>query len=78
MKAIFMTELGGKLVEIDRRDIKPSPIYYCAVREPIQYRAISEAEMTQTTLAIKREKWSAHSMPNHPDGFAVFLLDSIE
>ena len=76
MKAIFMTEVGGKLLEIDRREIVPTPVYYCAVREPVQMRALSE--VTTQPPVMKRERWVAQSKPAHEKGFAVFLLDGIE
>lgn len=77
MKAIFMTEIGGRLMEVERREVESRPDYYRAVREPIELRAISNPEITQV-LTPKREHWVAHSMPNHPEGFAVFLLQDIE
>lgn len=77
MKAIFMTQVGGKLLEIERRDIKETEVYYCAVREPVQMRAIADPEMTQPPV-MKRERWLCHARPHTPNGFAVFLLDGIE
>lgn len=77
MKAIFMTEIGGRLIEIDRREVNPNPVYYCARHEPVQMRAITTDTVAET-LAVKRERWLAHSMPNHPQGFAVFLFEGLE
>ncbi len=71
-----MTEIGGRLTEIDRREIEPRPIYYCIRREPIQLRAVT-TDVVQA-LDAKRERWVAHSMPNHPKGFAVFLFEGLE
>lgn len=77
MKAIFMTSLGGKLIEVSRRDIKPSPVYYCAVHEPVQAQVLYDAKIAQT-ITPKRERWVAQSMPITDAGFAVFLLEGIE
>lgn len=77
MKAIFMTEVGGRLMEVERREVLPRPDYYRAIREPIELRAIMNPDITPA-LAARREHWVAHSMPNHPQGFAVFLLQGIE
>jgi hypothetical protein len=77
MKAIFMTEIGGRLLEVERREVEPRPDYYRAIREPIELRAIKNPDIVPVHVA-RREHWVAHSMPNHPDGFAVFLLHSIE
>lgn len=77
MKSIFMTEIGGRLMEVERREVEPRPDFYRAVREPIELRAIADPDVT-SNLIPKREHWVAHSMPSHPKGFAVFLLDGIE
>jgi len=76
MKAIFMTEFGGKLMEVERREIPPSPDYYVAVRSPIQVRAFVGEEIPQA-LEAKREHWVCRSTPRTPDDFAVFLLKEI-
>lgn len=75
MKAVFMTQMGGRLLEIDRRDIEPVSVYYCAVRE---VTSVEGDRNVPSSLEPKKEKWVAHSMPNSPEGFAVFLLDSLE
>lgn len=77
MKAIFMVEIGGRLMEVERADITPTPVFYRAVRDPIELRAIISADIPQAPIA-KREAWVCQSMPiTEPGGFAVYLLDSV-
>lgn len=82
MKAIFMTELGGRLMEVERREIEPRMVYYKAVREPISLGVI--ASDVTTSLTPKRERWVCVSRPignidsSKTNNFAVFLLDCIE
>lgn len=64
-------------MEIDRREIKPSPVYYCAVRESASYKALTGDEMSLQPTT-KRERWVCHSMPVLETDFAVYLLDGIE
>lgn len=77
MKALFMTELGGRLMEVERREIEPRMDYYRAVREPVELRAIANPEITPA-LSQKREHWVCHAKPVTPNDFAVFLLRGIE
>ena len=77
MKAIFMTEVGGRLMEVERREIPPKLEYYRAVRTPIEVQAIIDPTTVQA-LVPKKEVWIAHSRPVEPNGFAVFLLDRID
>lgn len=77
MKAIFMTKIGGKLVEVERREIPSIPVYYVAVREPITFRAMEGEDIPQMPTP-KRERWVAYSMPCSSEGFAVFLFEGIE
>lgn len=71
-----MIEFGGRLMEIDRRDISPTTIYYCAVREPMQAKFLTK-QYVDVSIA-KREVWRCHSVPQGKDGFAVFVFDGIE
>lgn len=72
-----MTEIGGKLMEVGRREINPSPVYYFAVQEPMQAKVMYNPDITQPPV-MKRERWAMHSKPISEDDFAVFLLDGIE
>lgn len=77
MKAIFMTEVGGRLMELERREIPPSPVYRRAVRAPIELQVIASDTTPQAPIA-EQEVWVAVSKPVTEEGFAVFLLDRIE
>lgn len=78
MKAVFMTEVGGRLMEIERRDIPKMLVYYVPVMEPIQARVFAEREDMAQPITPKREKWTARSKPVTDDDFAVFMLEGIE
>lgn len=64
-------------MEFDRREIKPTLVYYCAVREPMQLKAMTDIEYTQPPVA-KKERWVCVSKPVGEKDFAVFLLEGIE
>lgn len=72
-----MTELGGKLIEVERRDIKPAPYYHRAVRDLVSLRAMTGEETVQS-VTVKREIWVCVAKPMTDKDFAVFLLKGIE
>lgn len=72
-----MTEVAGRLMEVSRREIQPTQIYYCAVMEPMQLKAITDLEYSQP-LTPKKERWVCHSKPVGDKDFAIFLLEGIE
>lgn len=61
-----MTEMGGRLMEVDRREIKPSPIYYCALGQ-LQAGEISFKEADQQ-MSIHGDQLLAEIFNN---GFSV-------
>lgn len=72
-----MTQFGGKLVEIERRDIEETRVYYSAVREPIQLKVLMGDKIPEQPLT-KKERWVCVSVPYSKDGFAVFVFDGME
>ncbi len=76
MKAIFMTEIGGKLMEIERREIQETDRYYVAVMPPMSMQALS-LDATGP-IDAKKQVWLAASMPYGQSGLAVFLYSHDE
>lgn len=77
MKAIFMSEIGGRLIEVDRREIEPTTDYYIAARKPIQVIMEKDVEKLQSPIS-EREHWIMVSKPLTHNDFAVFILRGIE
>jgi hypothetical protein len=77
MKAIFLTEMGGKLVEKERREIKPTPVYYRAIFDPLEVRVLANGEIPNMPT-VKRERWICVAKPFTEKDPAFFLLDGIE
>jgi hypothetical protein len=77
MKAIFMIEQGGKLIEKERRDIRPSPVFYKAIYDPLEARVLANGEIPNMPTA-KRERWICVAKPFTEKDPAFFLLDGIE
>ena len=72
-----MSEIGGRLIEIERKEIEPTMVYYKAVREPMRVIA-NLIDVTMEGPQSKREVWLAKARPVTKDDFAVFLLDRID
>jgi len=77
MNAVFMTEVGGKLMEVERRVIRPTDVYYVAVRNPITVMAMGHCDYTQPHT-VKKERWICKSRPVNDKDFAVFMFDRFE
>lgn len=77
MKAIFMTEVGGRFMEIERLVIRPTLMYKRAIRKPIQM-IVDENNIPHHALKTEVEVWKAVSRPVNEDGFAIFILDYLE
>ena len=72
-----MLEIEGRLVEMERREIEPTMVYYKPVWEPLGALA-SFTDVAMDTPQQKREVWLAKSCPVTKDDFAIFMLDRIE
>lgn len=80
MKAIFMREFAGRLMEVERRDIEPRMDFYRAIIPPLEVQTVTDPNITQSAEP-KKEHWVCHSRPvnfNDQKDFAVFLLKGIE
>jgi hypothetical protein len=77
MKAIFMKEIGGKLIEQERRDIRPTPVYYKAIYDPYAVRVLANGEIPNIPTA-KRERWICVARPMNEKDPAFFVLEGIE
>ncbi len=73
MKAIFMTEIGGRLMEVDRRDIPPSPIYRTARMSLNTMKAITDGEIPKMSDS-ELDTWVCVSKPMTEKDFAVFMI----
>jgi len=77
MKAIFMIEVDGKLVEKERREIRPTSVYYKAIHNPLEMRAFSN-EKIPNIPTVRMERWICVAKPSTEKDPAFFLLDGIE
>lgn len=77
MKAIFMIEMNGKLIEKERRNIRPSPVYYKAIYDPVEVRVLANGEIPNMPTA-KKERWICIAKPFSEKDPAFFLLNGIE
>lgn len=77
MKALFMIEMGGKLIEKERREISPSPVYYKAIYDPLEVRVLANGEIPNM-LTGKKERWICIAKPFSQKDPAFFVLDGIE
>ena len=77
MKAIFMREVNGILIEKERRDIRPVPVYYTAIHDLLEVNVLANREVNDMS-SVKRERWICVAKPFSEKDPAFFLLDGIE
>ena len=65
-------------MELERREIKPTMVYYRSIIEPLRLDAASDGLTTVNTPTSKMEKWVCVSKPLDERSIALFLLEDIE
>lgn len=74
MKAIFLADTERGLMEIERREIPDTDVYYCA-RRRTPGAFIKTSDTPPDFSDIKKERWVMLSKPYGKRGFAVFMFD---
>lgn len=77
MRAVFMCEIGGRLIELERRDIPNCIRYTRVITKPLESKIIAEMSEIKSMVTAQKEVWYAASLPTSPRDFAVFLLEAV-